>query len=630
MRTRSDSFILCWLVVLTSGFGCSSRSADNVYDGGPALPDSFVTEAGVVDNSTCKRATQIALSGGSVTVSGSTKGFTNEYGTQVSCGASYNTMLGPQAYYKVALSKGKVYKLSLSASFYGAKMYVAQAKCSPTSINTDCGSEGKTGAVTTSSSSSSTKSIFFTPPSSGSYLLVVDSSSSSKSNNGDFTLIVEEFTAPTNASCAKATRVTLSGGKASVSGTTEGGKNEFGTGINCGSTSTTMKGPQAYYKIAMTAGKSYIVSMTPQYSFAKFYIFSGKCDTASINLDCGSKGATGDYSSSTFKDKATQIVFTAAKSGDHTIAVDSSSEGYAGKFTLDVQEFAPPTNGACAKAKAVAVTGAKTTITGTTYGAKNEYGDKIKCDGFSANDGPQVYYKLNWTKGQTYKITASPSFTARVYVFGNKCDAASIAADCASKGKTGASMSAYSSGSYTNQLFFRPASSSNHLAIDSSSNSYFGTFTLTVEPFTAAANGTCAKAKSLTFTSGAVKVSGDTTGVPNEFGTAINCGNYKSIPYGSQVYYKVMLSAGKKYSISLTPDFSSAKLYIFGNSCAETSINAACSSKGKTGDVYAGFFSKGKTGTMAFTPQATGQYIIAVDATSDSSYAFGTFSLEIK
>ena len=64
----------------------------------------------------------------------------------------------------------------------------------------------------------------------------------------------------------------------------------------------------------------------------------------------GSKGATGDYSGTTYKDKATQVVFTAPKSADHTIAVDSSSETYAGKFTLDVQEFTPPSNGKCAKA----------------------------------------------------------------------------------------------------------------------------------------------------------------------------------------------------------------------------------------------------------------------------------------
>ncbi len=624
------SRLAVFLAIALFTANCGSRNTESTTDdGGGTIADQFVNEAGTVDNSLCKRASRLALKGGSVTVTGSTAGFSNEYGTQVNCGASFNTMLGSQVYYRVALTKAKSYKVSLSASFSSGRIYLFRG-CGAGQINADCGSEGKTGDVTSSSAtSSSAASFFFTPSATRDYLIAVDSTSSSKSNNGDFTLIVEEFTAPTNVTCAKAQRLTLTGGKVSVQGSTEGAKNEFGTGINCGSSSYTLKGGQAYYKVGLTSGQSYIVSVTPQFSFARFYIFGGACDMNNINAACGSKGVSGDFSGTIFKDKPSQIVFTASKTADYTIAVDSSSESYSGKFTLGVESFKRPVNDTCAKATAVTVKGAKTTVTGTTYGASNQYPGTIKCTSTLAADGPQVYYKLTWNKSQTYKFTVSPSFSAKFYIFNSTCDGTSINADCGSRGQTGAYLSAYSSSTVPNLLFYRAPATTGYMAIDSSSNNYFGSFKVDIEPFTAAANGRCQAAKALTFTSGTVKTTGDTTGVPNEFGTAINCGNYKSIPYGSQVYYKVPMLAGKSYDISLTPDFSSAKLYVFGFTCSATKINADCGSKGKTGDVYSGYISKGKTSTLTLKPTASGTYIVAVDATSDSSYSYGTFALQI-
>ena len=64
-------------------------------------------------------------------------------------------------------------------------------------------------------------------------------------------------------------------------------------------------------------------------------------------------------------------------------------------------------------------------------------------------------------------------------------------------------------------------------------------------------------------------ITGDTKFVPNEFGTAINCGSYSTsnILMGSQLYYKTSLTAGKSYSFTFTPYYSYGRLYVFSDSC---------------------------------------------------------------
>jgi hypothetical protein len=132
----------------------------------------------------------------------------------------------------------------------------------------------------------------------------------------------------------------------------------------------------------------------------------------------------------------------------------------------------------------------------------------------------------------------------------------------------------------------------------------------------------------LTLGSGTTTINGDTTAIPNEFGTAINCGNYSTILKSSQVYFAFSLTGAKVYTFTLTPDYSSARFYLFGSTCDYTSINSACGSKGLSGFVSE-YVSKGQTKSMTFSPTTTGNYTLAVDGTSTSSYAYGKFKLEI-
>ena len=66
------------------------------------------------------------------------------------------------------------------------------------------------------------------------------------------------------------------------------------------------------------------------------------------------------------------------------------------------------------------------------------------------------------------------------------------------------------------------------------------------------AHEACSKAKVLTFTAGKVSETGDTSKASNEFGSGITCGG--TSPYvGPQLYYRIKLTAGKLYSVKLTP-----------------------------------------------------------------------------
>ena len=142
-------------------------------------------------------------------------------------------------------------------------------------------------------------------------------------------------------------------------------------------------------------------------------------------------------------------------------------------------------------------------------------------------------------------------------------------------------------------------------------------------------NSRCARASRLPLSGGSVTVSSSTAGFSNEYGTQVNCGASFNTMLGPQVYYRVVSTKDQSYVVAVTPDFSYAKLYVFGFTCSATQINTDCASKGKSGDVYSGFLTKGKSSTLTFKPTASGQYIIAVDATSDSSYGFGTFALQV-
>ena len=585
-----------------------------------------VEEYKPAQNSTCATAKLLTLpAGGKVTESATTAGAKDEFPT-ITCGSNY-TMDGPQMYYKVMLSANKTYRVSWTPQFTYSRVYLFGGSCSAAAIQQACSSKGKTGAYSGPTAAGQENSFTFKPSTNGYYTIAVDSRVSSYS--GKFTLTVEDWSQPVNSTCAKPAPLKLVGGKVTVKGSTYGAKNEFGTSIRCGTTST-FDGAQVYYSLALTGGTTYKLTLTPSFS-ARLYLFNSACNALGINASCGSKGTTGAVSNTINAGVTSSLVVKPLASGTYKIAVDSPYATSSGSFSLTVETYAQPTNGKCAKPKPLTLVGGKVSVTGDTTGMANEFGTAISCGYYTgAFDGPQVYYSINLIKGKSYIVRLKPGFLSRYYIFGSSCSASLINSACSSNGATGA-YATVNAGSTGTMLFTAPASGSYHIVVDSQNPVYFGSFTLSVDLFTPPSNAACAGAKAVTLGSGTTTISGDTRYVTNEFGTAINCGSYStsSILMGSQLYYKVQLTAGKSYSFSFTPYYSYARMYLFGGACTYTAINADCGSKGVTGLVSSSA-SSGSTVNTSFTPKKTTTYTIAVDSTQTSTTASGAFTLQIK
>jgi hypothetical protein len=593
---------------------------------GPVVTDT----APPPPNDTCANAKQLTMSGGKVSVSDDTSPYTNEYGTAINCGGSTTSiMAGKQLYYKVALTAGKTYQVSMASKYYYGRFYVFTG-CGVSKINGDCGSGGKTGDVSGYIANNQTGNIIFKPATSGSYYVAVDSTNGGYS--GGFMLTIQEYTSPTNDTCSKAkTLVVPAGGSVTEIGSTLGAANEFSTGINCGHTFYTFHGSQLYYKVAMTAGKTYRITLDASYYYAAAYVFGTTCTMGAINAACSSSGATGAYAVATSPSQNAVIQFTPTTSGTYTIAVDSrpysSSYASAGSFELTIEDFTPPTNNKCTSPKTLTLTGGKVTVKGTTTSAGNEFGTAIRC-GMSATyaqDGEQVYYALGMTAGKTYKISLKPTFYAHFYLFNSACNAPAINASCGSGGATG-DVQGYVYPNNTGVITFTAKTSGTwKIAVDSVSPSYGGAFELSIEEYVPPTNYKCTGSKVITMSGGKGSVTANTTGMANEFGTGLTCGWYAGAFDGPQLYYHVVLAAGKTYKIIQNPGYTASRFYVFGNTCVMSTINSHCGSNGASG-LYA--YGSGTNSFSAnFKPPATGTYRIGVD----SSYATyqGPFTLEI-
>ena len=582
----------------------------------------------VPTNTTCAKAQVLKLVNNAVTVTGSTSTAQNEFGQSIKCGEAY-AFYGKQVYYTIQLSQGKTYRISLSPSFY-ANYYVFRSACNANSINADCGSGGKFGLVSGYVYPNQTGVSTFTPAASGWYTIAVDSRYTSMTYEGTFTLQVEDWVAPGNTSCAKAKALTFTGGNAYTKGSTSGSPNEYGSAILCGQSSAyyAMAGPQAYYSLQLAAGKTYQFKYKPSFT-SKIYLFQ-TCGAANINAACGSSGKTGFISGYAYNGYTATQVFTPQATGTFIVAVDSTSSSLQGSFELWVEEIIPPTNGKCATPQKLTLVNGKASVTGSTIGLANEFSSQIQCgqgNTYYAFDGNQAYYWVSLTAGKSYKITLNPAFYAGFYVFGNSCTAATINSDCGSNGKTGL-YQGYVQANTSSSMTFTPTTGGIYrVAVDTRYETYSGTFTLSVEEFVPPKNGTCAGAAAMTVPS---TVSGDTTGLSNEFGTQINCGSVYTIMMGPQAYYKLTLTAGKSYTFSFSPSYYYARMYIFDGTCSGAAINSDCGSGGQTGDV-GGYGSPGQTSTITFTPSKTGTYHVALDSTNvTGSYGYGSFTLSVK
>jgi len=183
-----------------------------------------------------------------------------------------------------------------------------------------------------------TNTILFKPPVTGTYRFAVDASQAGQ--YGHFTLQIEDYVIPAHATCTGALPVALLPKKTLIIADTCYGTNEFGLGINCGLPGFMgqLLGTQLYYKVALTAGKTYTFYFTPHYTDARLYLFSGTCAMDPINADCGSNGKTGGITPSVSQDQLTWLKFTPQASSTYVFAVDNTMVfGECGSFRVDIQ-----------------------------------------------------------------------------------------------------------------------------------------------------------------------------------------------------------------------------------------------------------------------------------------------------
>ena len=285
----------------------------------------------------------------------------------------------------------------------------------------------------------------------------------------------------------------------------------------------------------------------------------------------------------------------------------------------------PPAHEACSMAKVLTLTGGKVSETGDTSKANNEFGSSVTCGGTSPYVGPQLYYRLKLTAGTFYsvKVTPGPLFDPTLYALptSSGCTSGGVSLGCT--GQVSDVTGTGSSGVET--LTLKPTITEEwFLVVDAYSINEKGPFTLEVSEVPPAANDTCVKAQLLTLTGGKGAASGDTSTASNQFGTSISCGT--SYDYdGPQVYYRVVLPAGKTHKITATPKTSwDLTIYAFTDAtCTASIISSQCASW------ISDSGGKGKAESLSIATSTTAQnFILAVD--SYAATQEGAFDLVVE
>jgi len=423
-----------------------------------------------------------------------------------------------------------------------------------------------------------------------------------------------DLVTPGSDRCLGAAPLPLVDGKAAVQGTTEGASNEYAGGVRCGEASG-LVGPQRYYRVALVAGTTYRVELTP--SFAAALYLGSACGQATLDTDCGSGGATGGLAR-VAAGASGALFFTPGVAGEYVLAVDSAAPAEKGTFALTVEGFAAPANAVCTGAQPLALAGGSATLQASTLGAKNEWDTQLHCGLAPALSGPQVYYTVSLTEGLWYRLSLSPSFTASLYLASNAagCKPANLEADCS--GLTGTVLGAVPAGGRASTAFSPPKSGTYLLAVDSNDPDAAGSFTLEVEVFSPPAGMTCSAATPLALPSGEASTTGDTGAYLNDRGAQVRCGALPPL-VAPQAYYQLELKQ-VPYELLLQPGFPA--VLAIGGSCQTLPID--CGSGGLSGASLS--VPAGKSGGLLFTPPVAGSFVIAVDGTAQG----GPFSLTIR
>lgn len=611
----------------------ADATPDLVVDAAPDLADAGVdlpaadllpadlapdtADAGVADaalNAACAAPQLLTLSSGKVSVSGNTAGAPNEHDKQITCGSAYD-FDGAQVYYQLSL-KAKTYVITLApvSATFDASLYLfsTAASCAPKAINAACGGSG--GVHAEHAGAGKAEVITFSPAAAGDVIIAVDSWQAGGA--GPFTLSIEEAAKPQNDSCKGAASLAFSGGQLELTGQTFTAKSDVQlTAADC--TGHTTDGPDLFYKVKLSAGATYRFRLDGNKGWNEALYLFGSCSKPAGTC---SDGMGADVSTSS----AEELTFEPTVDATYYLGVAGRGAKDAGGFLLSAAEYKKPQNNSCAAASALTLKSGKGAASGHTFGATDTL--DLPPGGCTGTDteGGDVWHKVTLTAGTTYrfKLTPDSGFNAALYLLSG---CASPATSCVAGADT------FSAGG-GEQLIYKPTKSGTyHVAVDSRhkpDDTYAeGSYTLELETVTPPQNSACATPQVVAL-AGLTVVQGDTTLASDEF-PALNCGNSVGPWPGRQLYYRVNLLGGVRYTAELKASFDSA-LYAFpaGTACTQKAVDAACKSPTPTDpdNVYNADLVSKSGEQIKIKPASIGDWILVVDAWDPTAY--GTFDLK--
>jgi hypothetical protein len=137
---------------------------------------------------------------------------------------------------------------------------------------------------------------------------------------------------PAHSACLSPKTLALTTSPVSEAGDTSDAINEFDQTIECGS-GYSLEGPQVYYKVDLTAGKTYTITATPgtDWDIAVYAFTDLTCTAATIETQC-----TALFADDKMFGDPEILTITPSASGTYVLAVDAGYVGEGGAFTLNI------------------------------------------------------------------------------------------------------------------------------------------------------------------------------------------------------------------------------------------------------------------------------------------------------
>ncbi len=516
---------------------------------------------------------------------------------------------GSDHFYRVTLSGGTAYDVYLHPEGghdtvgYNALVYVfADCSC-PWASCLGKKDEGQSGQG---------EVVSFTPATSGTYYIGVDSlyKASHPGSYGKYTLTVMERNKPGNDTCAAARPLALATGSTSIRVHGHSGEASDTASLDAsGCTGHATAGPDVFYSLAMTRGKTYTIGLDGVGFDESLYLFTSCGDVAGT---CG-EGMGADR----LVFGPEKLVFSPDKDGTYIIGVDGKGKKDSGAFALKIDVHATPPNDACATRETLSWKEAKATATGDSSKATDRlsFVADTGCAGTRAT-GPELFYAVTLGAGKTYRIKVTPGagYDPAIYLFGS---CAAVDTSCLG------SADAMPAGG-TEELRITPKAQGTYvLAVDSgngASGDAAGTFAVEIVELSPPKNSACAGAVPLSWCGKKVAVHGDTTRAAAAVdlpATGCTGGDTE----GGDLFYTVSLTANKRYAVTVQPSAGyNAALYVLAG-CDK----GACVAGADSG-------SAGAAETVTFEAKKDGAHIIGVDSryATGAGLGAGTFVLTVE